>query len=357
MVSALGRLEDQGDGMVSYASLVLRAYAEVRSIQLINEPEAFLHPPQARLAAEIITSADVNRQTFIATHSGDIVRGLLSTNSKKVSFIRLQRGMVKTKASYLPTEKVAELWSDPILRYSNILEGIFHEGVVLAEGDADCKFFEAIGNVIDNGEDRIDLFYTYSGGKHRMPVVAKALKALSVPLRIICDFDLLNNDEPLRSIIGAVGGDWSTVSDDWTQIKQVVESSKSYLNSDRFKREVADYINSVGGNGPVSKDIILRIRNACTHASPWAEAKKRGLAGLPAGDTTTRAKRLLTRLKEIGIFVIPEGEMEGFCRSVGGKGPRWVEEVLKRDLPTDPELQIAINFVREFRASIQAEVI
>ena len=42
-------LVEQGDGMRSYASVILHILAPITpSILLLDEPEAFLHPPQAK---------------------------------------------------------------------------------------------------------------------------------------------------------------------------------------------------------------------------------------------------------------------------------------------------------------------
>ena len=50
----------------------------------------------------------------------------------------------------------------------------------------------------------------------------------------------------------------------------------------------------------------------------------------------------------MGLWIVPVGEMEGFCRSVGGHGPGWVQELLnKRDLANDLELLGAREFVSE----------
>ena len=50
-------LSQQGDGMRSFASVVLHLLAPASpSILLLDEPEAFLHPPQARLLGEIIAT-------------------------------------------------------------------------------------------------------------------------------------------------------------------------------------------------------------------------------------------------------------------------------------------------------------
>ena len=50
----------------------------------------------------------------------------------------------------------------------------------------------------------------------------------------------------------------------------------------------------------------------------------------------------------MGLWIVPVGELEGFCKSVGGHGPRWVQQVIEeRDLANDPELQRAREFVSE----------
>ena len=70
-------LRDQGDGMRSFASVILHLLAPITpSILLLDEPEAFLHPPQARLLGEIIAKEKSPRaQLFVATHSSDVLHG------------------------------------------------------------------------------------------------------------------------------------------------------------------------------------------------------------------------------------------------------------------------------------------
>ena len=73
-------LRDQGDGMRSFASVILHLLAPITpSILLLDEPEAFLHPPQARLLGEIIAKEKSPRaQLFVATHSSDVLQGLIN---------------------------------------------------------------------------------------------------------------------------------------------------------------------------------------------------------------------------------------------------------------------------------------
>jgi hypothetical protein len=338
-------LEVQGDGIRSFISVVGRVLTENRPIQLIDEPEAFLHPPQAKLIAQLISKYSRDKQTFLATHSSDVLQGLLRENSGRVSIVRLSRSATSARANYLPTESVAALWNNPILQFSNILDGLFHEGVIVTEADADCRFYEALSKVTIAQDDLPDTHYTYSGGKDRMPVVIAALVGLKVPVASIVDFDVLNAEQPLRRIVEAHGGAWQSVKSDWSAVKAAVESKEAFLGGDTFRQEISKLLAQIGNGVAVPKPILNQIKQLVRSASPWDNVKESGLSCISPGAPTVAAKKLLRTLQTMGIFVAPQGQMEGFCRSIGGHGPRWVEEVMKRDLRADPELDAARTFV------------
>lgn len=352
-IEALDPLEKQGDGVRSFVSIVARVITENRPIQLIDEPEAFLHPPQAKMLAESIASLGKARQTIIATHHSGVLQGLLGSGGNSVSVIRLSRHGSESTASYLQPTQVMKLWRDPILRFGNVLDGLFHEGVVITEADADCKFYEALIDLTTDPEAKPDIHYTYSGGKDRLPVVISALIALGVPVATIVDFDVLNNDQPLRRIVEAHGGDWALIESDWKSIKAVVETNAVFLGADKFKAEMSAQLKQFGPGGVVPKEVIRNIKNLARQASAWDSVKSSGVSAIPPGEPTVKIKRLLANLKKMGIFVSPQGEMEGFCRSLGGHGPRWVEAVLQRDLANDEELQGARFFAQDVVSSLR----
>jgi hypothetical protein len=312
-----------------------------------------LHPPQARLVAESVAAHGGGRQTIIATHSSDIVQGLLSDHAPRVSVIRLTRHAGAASAFYLPSEKVATLWRDPILRFSNVLDGLFHDGVIVTEADADCRFYEAVANVAVPSLQRPDIHYTYSGGKDRLPTVIAALVGVKVPVATIVDFDVLNNDQPLRRIFEAHGGKWSAIEADWKAVKNAVEAKEAFLGGDQFRREMDDLLKVIPAGEAVPKMVLSKVKNLAKRASPWDNIKSSGLSSIGTGTPTVTAKRLLGALRAHGVFVAPQGEMEGFCRSIGGHGPRWVEEALKRDLAVDPELDAARLFVGDIIAYLR----
>lgn len=143
-VVALEPLQEQGDGMTAVLGLLVPILCGSYRMILIDEPEAFLHPPQARILGQVLgeLSQEYSLQIIVATHDRNILVGLLQA-SAPVTVIRLERNSQPTRVHELDYGQVQELWSNPVLRYSNVLDGIFHRAVVLCEAERDCTFYAA----------------------------------------------------------------------------------------------------------------------------------------------------------------------------------------------------------------------
>ena len=81
--------------------------------------------------------------------------------------------------------------------------------------------------------------------------------------------------------------------------------------------------------------------------SSWDEIKRAGRSAFPAGQAVKHFDELRVACSAAGLWIVPVGELEGFCRSIdAGHGPSFVAKVLEeRDLESDPELQEAREFV------------
>ena len=131
----------QGDGVRAFVGLLLNTLVLDRDITLVDEPEAFLHPPQARLLGRVLaTEIPKPRQRIVATHSSDILRGLLDDPRSPVRVLRVRRNGAEGAIAELKPELVREVWKDPLLRYSGVFDGLFHQGVIVCESDSDCRF-------------------------------------------------------------------------------------------------------------------------------------------------------------------------------------------------------------------------
>jgi AAA domain, putative AbiEii toxin, Type IV TA system len=348
-IEELPTLHTQGDGMRSFAGVLLATSVGRESIMLIDEPEAFLHPPQARLlGTTLVQDKSRGRQLFIATHSTDILRGVLDSESADVRVVRIARNGSVNKVRLLSNERIKQLWGDPLLRYSHILDGLFHESVVVCEADADCRFYAAVLDAVLVGRSddakRPDLMFTHCGGKARLPVVIRALREVDVPVKAIADFDVLSEQEPLKAIVEALGISWAKVETDWLLVKASVDAKKPDLSTAEVRVEIDKVLaKATSNNFPATAK--KEIQSILKRTSSWAHAKEVGKAFVPPGDATKACDRLLKNLLAGGLYVVEVGELEGYVRSEGGHGPKWVNAVLSRALATDTELEPARAFV------------
>jgi predicted ATPase len=349
-VEALPTLQTQGDGMRSYAGVLLATSVAKETIMLIDEPEAFLHPPQARLLGKAMVDQRLpSRQLFIATHSTDILRGILNADSQQVTVARFRRSDTTNGIKVLNNERVKELWSDPLLRYSNILDGLFHEAVVVCEGDSDCRFYSAVlDTIVEAAHQRSpDVMFTHCGGKGRLPLVIRALRGVDVPVVAVSDFDVLSAEEPLRSIVQALGMSWDEVQPDWLKVKRAIDSKKPELSTTQVRKDVTQILEPI--KEPALPEAARReIQSVLKRSSAWTYAKEIGAAFVPAGEASSACTRLLGALKRGGLHVVPVGELESFVRTVGGEGPAWVNAVLSANVLGDASLAQAREFVGGF---------
>jgi energy-coupling factor transporter ATP-binding protein EcfA2 len=344
-------LQSQGDGMRSFATVLLYVLAaDNHSIQFLDEPEAFLHPPQARLLGEYIAkNRRAKSQLFIATHSTDILDGLIAGGTSKVRIIRMQRVGNINKVKELSKEKTAAIANDTLTQYSGVFKGIFYRHVIIAESDSDCLFYSALLNTQSvSGDLQPDVLFIHAAGKHRMVQLAETLKSLAVPISVIADIDILNEEVTFRSLFEKLGGDWADISNHWQSIKTSVEALSPPINAEQVKTLLISELANVSGVGKFPKDTERKINNIFRTISPWDNVKHAGRSALRGSSTINHFDQLMAKCSTRGLWIVPVGELEGFCRSIDARhGPAFAEKVLEeRNLELDEELKEAREFVR-----------
>jgi ABC-type cobalamin/Fe3+-siderophores transport system ATPase subunit len=297
-VAALPTLESQGDGVKSFLGLATAVLVGRFQILLIDEPEAFLHPGQARTLGRWLSRQAARRQMqiVIATHDRDLVLGLLEGDEPSVTVVRVVRDGSANRLHAIPAKELNEAWADPVLRYSNILQGLFHRRVVVCESDSDCRFYGAVLDELANKNGQRaqadDVLLVPSGGKAGVATLARSLEKLDVETHAFVDFDTLNNKAIIQGIVEAVGGTWTPDID-------------------------ADFLTFVR---PIQNDKL------------WGQVKAQGLAAVPAGEPNVACQRLLRVLDSMRVHIVPSGEIESFDRTSSSHGPAWVSEALAKGL-------------------------
>ncbi|WP_437276476.1 AAA family ATPase [Sorangium sp. So ce375] len=337
------RLAGQGDGLKSYVGCLLEVLTTKPFVTIVDEPEVFLHPPQARLLGRTLAGErERGQQLFVATHSADFLRGALEAKPDSVRVIRLSRGDDGPEAASVSPERIAKLWNDPTLQYSNVLDALFHDAVVICEADADCRFYQWVSS--PSATKTGDVMFLPTGGKARVASVMASLRALGVPCAAILDADAIRDTQTLSSLVRSAGGDWKSLFPLWREINDAsVRLGTTVAKDDlltQIKKLFAEYDNKF-----VTDTLVDRVRQLARIESGWSLLKRSGLAALPGGAASRAANELFSKLALLNIFIVPVGELEGFARSISGHGPGWVVAVMERYAPDADELAEARKFV------------
>jgi hypothetical protein len=345
-------LAEQGDGMRAFATILLHVLvADNYSVQFLDEPEAFLHPPQARLIGEYIAKERKSKaQLFVATHSPEVLEGILAAGSSKVRIVRIRREDSINRIKELSREKTATIANDPLTRFSRVLAGVFHRRVIIAESESDCLFYTAVLHSKSiSGSSFPDVLFIHAGGKNRMQKLASLLRSLDVPVSVIVDIDILNDEGTFRTLFEALGGEWVAVEQDWISLNNTVLATRPPLTADQVRNKIEAELSTVEGKQPFPKSVERSIKSFFQGRSPWGQIKKLGRNGFDRGSPLKMFDRIAEECGKKGLWIVPVGELEGFCRTIEARhGPDFTEKVLgERDIEADLELHEAREFVRK----------
>ncbi len=177
-----------------------------------------------------------------------------------------------------------------------------------------------------------------------MGQLAETLRELDVPVSVVADIDLFREEQTFRTLFDCLGGDWAQVQSAWKSLKTAVEERKPPLSAEQVAGMIRKELDGVTGTSPFPKEREQAIKRVFRTLSPWDDVKHAGRAAVPQGQAV---QHLLKACALVGLWMVPVGELEGFCRSIdGGHGPGFVEKVLEeRNLEIDPELADARGFV------------
>lgn len=203
LLEPLENLNDQGDGIRSAVAILSSLITTAHSLYLIDEPETFLHPPQARILGRNIVNLSKNKQCFISTHNIDLLRGMLEKDSSRIKIIKINRTDNENEFHSLDNESIKVISNDKNLKYSNILNGLFYSKVVLCENESDCKFYSALLEKLDSDVYQYTLFCAV-GGKDQFKIIIPLLNKLKINFLVIADLDLINNRDKLKDLMNSI---------------------------------------------------------------------------------------------------------------------------------------------------------
>lgn len=292
-------ISELSDGVQAFTGLVSALMSLPHAVLLVDEPEAFLHPVLARrLGNNLARVASLRSASLLAaTHSASFLMGCLES-APQTTIVRLTYERESATARSLPASRLKELMLDPLLRSTGALNGLFHRAVVVTEADADRVFYDEINRRLEDQDRGIsDCLFLNAQNWQTVPRVIAPLRQLGIPAVAVIDLDALFTSGSWGAFYEAAG------------------------------LEIAD------------QHALEALRARCiAYANDLPELadgrKAYKVNGLEAFQEPARSdiERLVEELSEFGIFLVPEGELEGWLHGLGISAPKrqWVVRALGR---------------------------
>jgi AAA domain, putative AbiEii toxin, Type IV TA system len=290
-------IDQMSDGIRAFTGLTAAVLSADYRIMLVDEPEAFLHPPLTRKLGKRLTqlAAERGANVLAATHSPEFVMGCI-TSGQAVNIVRLTYRKGIPGARLLSADKLETMMRDPLLRSTGVLGALFHEGAVVCEADADRVFYAEVNERLlahrAGGADGV--VFLNAQNKQTVRRIIRPLREMGLPAAAILDLDLLKGREDFRDLL------------------------RSAFVPEVFWEPWEEQ----------RRRLHQRINNT--------DYKDGGIQRL-GGDDRTLANTLLSALEEYGVFLVPTGELECWMPEleVNGHGPEWLTQVFAK-MGTDP---------------------
>lgn len=285
-------IQDLSDGVRAYVGVLASILSgDFRTI-LMDEPEAFLHPPLAALLGRrtVEQARDNNGNVIASTHSPSFLMGCVQSG-RPVNVVRLTYRDGVSGARLLPSDELSQLMRNPLLRSSGTLQALFHDGAVVTESDTDRVFYHEINERLAEhcGKGSRNVLFLNAQNKQTVGSIIDPLRRMGIPAAAIVDLDILKGSHDLKELMKAA--------------QLPTELRQSY--------------------GQLRGTIQATLDDA------GVDAKRHGMRGMP-NEVRQSTAQLIEGLGKYGVFPVPVGELENWLAQLNvhsGHGPAWLVSI------------------------------
>jgi energy-coupling factor transporter ATP-binding protein EcfA2 len=288
-------IKDASDGVQAFTGIVTAVLSGEYHTILIDEPEAFLHPPLARKLGKSLAgiAAQRNGTLMASTHSSDFLMGCVQASSS-VKVVRLEYSQGKSRARSIDPKSLDKFLKRPLMRSANVISGLFHDGVIVLESDNDRAFYSEIFYRLAEGKpDYPSILFINAQNKQTIREIIGPLRDFGVPAAAIPDIDIVKDG----------GKTWT----DWLKAAKVPSALHVGLGQQRS-----------------AIDSALK--------SSGKDMKTDGGFDLLDKSDRLAAEMLFDSLESFGVFPVRLGEVENWLSDlkVPGKKTDWAVAMLER---------------------------
>lgn len=349
------KLRAQGMGMRNVFGLLARFLTDSRSIVLMDEPEAFLHPPQAAQLGELLGQLcqESGKQLICATHDRNFLAGLARSAEDNLRVRRFDFKLEEptNQPSFVSKEVNQNPWktirNQSRVRYSNVLDALFSRRVILVEAERDAFFYhQALESLARGNPDWYlhadDYLFLPVGGNAEFAPMITLMRELSTPVFVIGDLDLIADEKRLTATANAAGiAELQKLVHLREELYKVFEDfyeNRPPSNEIKAANDLQTAIFSLESDAPshlvdTAKKLLCELekRRKQNHKNKVISfmADHLGSAEPESPEGQLKA-RMLEILCSSGIFLLPIGELEDFDRELlqdVGKS-KWAAEAI-----------------------------
>lgn len=293
-------ISELSDGVQAFVGLVSALLSLPHKIILIDEPDAFLHPPLARRLGKNLAMIARERgaSLVVATHSSEFLVGCIEV-VPDTTIVRLTYDIGVATARVLSPAEIAEMTRDPLLRSTGVLSALFHKGAVVTESDSDRAFYDEMNRRLQFENRGIrDALFLNAQNRQTIHRLVRPLRRIGIAAAAIVDLDVLEENKT----------NWEGLLDAChvpATLKPNLEVERAYLSS-----------------------VFSAVATPIQDARP---IKSKGINALTREDKA-RAEALLPQLSKYGLFLVPGGELESWLSHLGVKdhGSDWFVNVFSK---------------------------
>lgn len=243
-------LDSQGDGIKAYLKIIYSLFHPAKEIIIIDEPEAFLHPPQRRSLGKFIAqNASNGKQIFISTHDSEFLRGVLTNATQDVQIIHLKN------KNGVRCYKINEINLLDKSKKNNelILNSYFNKITILCEAEDDRVVYQYASQFFFPSK-AVEAHFIGLNGKPEVFYFFKFFKKIEIDVAVIVDIDVLYSGECLKLEL------------DFEERKIILETKKmlNELTEEEKLSFKKDGINSLSNNS-----IIENVKKSITIAKKY----------------------------------------------------------------------------------------
>jgi len=323
IASKYEKLDSQGDGFRSFVGVVLSLLLSKGRIVLLDEPEAFLHPAQAKLLGTWVAenSKNFSSQIIIATHNANFLSGILA-GSQDIDIYRLNRVGDCTTYNRITSDATSKLVNSPLLSSQRVLEAIFYKGVAVCEADADRSIYYTVSVKKFKNQN---ILFIHAHNKQVIKDVICLLKEATIPVCAVTDIDIINNESDFKNLLKALNGDNipGKIFNWRKKIAESIEGTSEDVIIEKLKNEISEFSKQLEKNKHTLSGARGALKRINKEITKWGPIKRIGVKAIPEQKRRS-ARELIKLAKSIGLFIVPVGELESWLNLSTRQKKKWV---------------------------------